>query len=70
MVDIRLQEDEAEILQQVLTDYVSDLRMEVNKTENLEWREALKDREAFLKRLIPQLRQGSATIVTPGSFGG
>ena len=56
MIEIRMLDEEAEDLRDILEAYLSDLRMEISNTESMDWRVALKEREAFLKRLIPQLQ--------------
>ena len=55
MPDLRLSDDEASALREVLSSYLSDLRMEVADTEDFAMRERLKQTEALLKRLIAQL---------------
>ena len=55
MIQIELSSEESEILREVLTSYLSDLRMEIADTENMDFREALKKKEAFLKELIQRL---------------
>jgi hypothetical protein len=52
---IQLANDEAEILKSVLEEYISDLRMEVANTDSMDFREELKRKEVFLKRLAAQL---------------
>ena len=52
---IQLQDDEAAMLKSVLDEYVSDLRMEVANTDSMDFREDLKRKEEFLKRLAGQL---------------
>jgi hypothetical protein len=52
---IQLADEEAEILKSVLEEYISELRMEVSNTDNMDFREALKRKEAILKRLVGQL---------------
>jgi hypothetical protein len=53
---IQLADEEAEILRSVLEEYISELRMEVANTDNMDFREALKRKEEILKRLAGQLR--------------
>lgn len=55
MVTLELSPKEAAMLRDVLVSYTSDLRMEVADTDSMEFREGLKEREAFLKRLIQKL---------------
>jgi len=59
MPDLRLTDDDARALREVLSSYLSDLRMEIADTEDFSLRERLKAAESLLKRLIGQL--GSAT---------
>ena len=55
MIKIELDSQEAQVLKEILERYLSDLRMEIAATEEKEWRDKLKEREDFLKRLISQL---------------
>ena len=55
MIDLKLTNEEAENLKEVLTSYVSDLRMEIANTDKYEFRENLKKKEKFLKDLIGRL---------------
>jgi hypothetical protein len=52
---IQLADEEAEVLRSVLEEYISELRMEVSNTDNMDFREALKRKEEILKRLAGQL---------------
>jgi len=55
MIDIKLTDEEAAELKDVLTSYVSELRMEIADTEKYEFREKLKNQKTFLVDLIGQL---------------
>jgi hypothetical protein len=55
MAQITLTHEEAIMLRDVLTSYVSDLRMEVADTDSQSFRENLKRKEAVLKDLLQQL---------------
>lgn len=55
MVTIELTSREAEMLRFVLDSYLSDLRMEIADTDSMDFREALKEREVFLKKVLQQL---------------
>lgn len=55
MVQLELQNEEAETLLGVLHHYLSDLRMEVADTEAYEYQIALKQRVALLQSLISNL---------------
>jgi hypothetical protein len=57
MVQFVLTAEEAALLSEILTSYLSDLRMEIADTEAMDFREALKQREVFLKRLLQTLSQ-------------
>jgi len=58
---LELDAGEAKVLADVLTDYVSDLRMEIANTDSMEVREELKVREAFLKDLVTRLGATAGT---------
>jgi hypothetical protein len=53
---IQLAEEEARLLQSVLEEYISELRMEVANTDSMDFREDLKRKEEILKSLVDQLR--------------
>jgi len=57
--ELRLTNDEAKTLHSVLTEYLSDLRMEIANTDSFDFREDLKRTETrtetLLKRLIADL---------------
>ena len=55
MPELKLTNDEAKTLHGVLTEYLSDLRMEIANTDSFDFREDLKRTEALLKRLIADL---------------
>jgi hypothetical protein len=55
MAQITLTPEETVELRQVLDSYVSDLRMEISNTDQMDFREGLKSREEFLKKLLRQL---------------
>ena len=57
MPALQLSGDEARVLHQVLTQYLSDLRFEISNTENYDFREELKRTELLLKRLIADLER-------------
>ena len=47
--------EEAQMLNEVLTGYLSDLRFEIANTDSGFFREGLKEREIFIKRIIEDL---------------
>jgi hypothetical protein len=55
VAQITLTYDEAATLRDVLSSYVSDLRMEIADTDSMQFRESLKGKEAILKKLLQQL---------------
>jgi hypothetical protein len=52
MASIELAPEEAALLKEILESYLSDLRMEIVDTDNMDFREMLKGREHFLRRFI------------------
>jgi hypothetical protein len=60
MVQIDLTPEEARMLSEILTENLGDLRMEIAGTENMTFREELKRKEEFLKKLIQQLEGKSS----------
>jgi hypothetical protein len=64
VVQITLTQEEAAALRGVLSNYVSDLRMEVADTDSMQFREDLKRQEALLKKLLQQL---DAELAAPGA---
>ncbi len=54
-MQLNLTIEEAQILNEVLTGYLSDLRFEIANTDSGFFREGLKEREVFLKRIIEDL---------------
>jgi hypothetical protein len=52
---LELNADEVEHLRFILDSYLSDLRMEIADTERHEFREMLKRREEFIKKLLAAL---------------
>ena len=57
MVQLTLTAEEATLLSEILASYLSDLRMEIADTDAMDFRESLKQREVFLKRLLHTLFQ-------------
>jgi hypothetical protein len=55
MVQLTLTAEEASMLGEILASYLSDLRMEIADTEAMDFREHLKQREVFLKKLLEEL---------------
>jgi hypothetical protein len=55
MVTIQLSEEEAECLKRLLDWTLSDLRMEIGRTERQAFREKLKTEKAVLQKVLSQL---------------
>jgi hypothetical protein len=55
MTTLELSAAEAQHLRFILDSYLSDLRMEIADTERYEFREALKRREEFIRKLLAKL---------------
>ena len=60
MVTIGLSPEEAEQLHFILDSYLSDLRSEIRETDSRDFRERLKQREVFLKKLLRELEESGA----------
>ena len=58
MIQIELTSEKAVMLREIISTYLSDLRMEIAGTENMNFREELKKKEEFLKELLPRLEKG------------
>ncbi len=56
MIQLSLSSEEAEKLKLILSEYLSDLRMEIADTDQQDYREKLKEKEVFLKLLLVQLQ--------------
>jgi len=54
-MQLNLTTEEAEMLNEVLKSYLSDLRMEIADTDSGFFRAGLKEKEVFLKRVIEDL---------------
>ena len=52
-----LETGEAAVLKEMLAQYLSDLRMEIGRTENYEARQELHQRETVLRKVIAQIDQ-------------
>ncbi|MGE5443480.1 MAG: hypothetical protein ACM3SR_02635 [Ignavibacteriales bacterium] len=58
MIQIELTSEKAEMLREIISTYLSDLRMEIADTENMNFRENLKKKEEFLNELLQRLEKG------------
>ncbi|MBN2298210.1 MAG: hypothetical protein JXM72_06425 [Deltaproteobacteria bacterium] len=57
MVQLNLSPEEQEALIEVLTDCISDLRMEIADTDKQDFREEIKVRKELLKKVVDALEQ-------------
>ena len=61
-MDLALKDDESELLRGILQDYVSDLRLEIRGTDSYTVREALKEQENTVKRIIFRLERSTPVL--------
>ena len=57
---IDLTPPQVEMLREILTDYLSDLRMEIADTDSMDFREELKRRREFVQQLVERLGEKPA----------
>ena len=57
MIQLNLTDTEAVTLREVLESYLSDLRMEIADTDQMDFRENLKQKEVVLKKIIEALKE-------------
>lgn len=62
MLYLNLNEEERSILYQLLESCISDLRVEIARTENLQYKTMLKQRKEVLKKLYESLQQAKDTL--------
>jgi hypothetical protein len=55
MAQITLTPEEAATLRRILSNYVSDLRVEITNTDSWQFRQNLKHEEVLLRKLVEQL---------------
>ncbi len=56
-MELTLEHGEAALLERILANYLSDLRMEITDTEDYDLRESMKQDEETIKGLIERLHQ-------------
>jgi hypothetical protein len=61
MLNLDLTTEEREIIQQVLEDALSDLRMEIADTDSWDFREMLKERKAAIAKLVETFKAGGTS---------
>ena len=57
MIQLDLTKEEKDMLIGILEDDFSDLRMEIADTDNMDFREKLKNQKAVLQKVLETLRQ-------------
>lgn len=60
MLDLKLNYEEIKLLHDILDDCISDLRMEISDTHDKNFKEDLKKKELFLKKIVAELKEISA----------
>jgi hypothetical protein len=63
MLNLNLDEEERTILFQLLENCIGDLRGEIARTENLEYKSMLKQRKEVLKKLLASLQKHAGDAV-------
>jgi len=56
MIRLKLDENEREVLLQLLENCISDLRVEITDTDNLDYKNMLKGRKAVMIKLLEALQ--------------
>jgi hypothetical protein len=59
VISLELSNEESKILVDVLTSHLSDLRMEIADTDQMDFREQLKQRKAVIEKAITGLKASS-----------
>jgi hypothetical protein len=54
-MQLTIEADERDVLREILTQYLTDLRGEIGKTDSREVRQELHRREAVLQKIVGQL---------------
>ena len=55
MIALQIEDHELDLLKELLTKYLMDLRRELTRTEKKEWRKDLEAEEALMEKLIRQM---------------
>jgi len=63
MLNINLNEEELSILYQLLESCISDLRVEIVRTENIQYKRMLKQRKEVLEKLHASLHQAKEALL-------
>ncbi len=57
MVQLEMNEKEAEVLREVLENYNKELDVEIHRTESIEFRQALQERGKALNKIVSRLQK-------------
>ena len=57
MISLEMDKDEASTVQNVMERYLDHLQVEINHTDKREFRDALKQRDRFLREIIDRLNK-------------
>ena len=72
-MELRLETQDAALIERILSSYLSDLRMEIAGTDSPEWRRAMKREEERIGALLDMLRRltelESGRLVEPPQSG-
>ncbi|HKJ22612.1 MAG TPA: hypothetical protein VKA13_05955 [Gammaproteobacteria bacterium] len=60
MIQLELTDDEQGILKTALESYISDLRMEIADTDNMDFRNKLKEKEQVLNKVVKGIAPNTA----------
>jgi hypothetical protein len=66
-IELKLDREDAEILQQVLEAYLSELRFEISNTDSFDYRAGLHTQEDRIKRMLAALDGAGASDDLPAS---
>lgn len=59
MIELKITEDERDILVEILEAFVSDIRMEIADTDNSTFKDKLKARKLSVKKILQQMQTES-----------
>lgn len=68
MIQLNLTDIEASTLSTILMSYLSDLRMEIADTEQIDFRERLKQDEVLIKKILETLAEPLVSDPGPGAW--
>ena len=63
---IEIPDEEIGMLMAIAEEHISDLRSEIHRTTNLNYKKELKEKEAIINRFLERLRNTRTTAATGG----